>query len=91
MAELSGLAPGVKVRVEQSIALRDRVWQHAVEGVVSKVWHEPTGSWYAHGKDGRLWLARIEIAKADGELTLISLDDRSRVIVLDAPAGDATA
>ena len=46
-----------------------------------------TGSWYAHSKNDKLWLDRLLIRKADGELTTLNLDDYSHVEILtDEPA-----
>jgi hypothetical protein len=48
---------------------------------------EPTGSWYAHGKDDKLWLNRIRLRKDDGEITTIVVDQHTRFEVLaGAPA-----
>ncbi len=77
------LAPGRRIRVSQIIAGRDRRWVTRVEGVVESCRPEPTGSWYAHGKNDRLWLHRVRVRKADGELTTLVLDHNSRVDVLD--------
>jgi len=80
------LAPGTRVRITQVLVSRDRVWQTRVEGEVLAHRYEPTGSWFAHGKDDRLWLERIRLRKADGETTVVSLDQNSVVEVLAAGA-----
>lgn len=81
------LRPGQRVRVQQTIERRDRDWHVAVEGVVREVTREPTGSWYAHGQDGRVWLQRLVLRKDDGELTSLVLDGHTRIELLaDAPA-----
>lgn len=53
-----------------------------VEGVVERFGQQRTGSWYAHSKDHKLWLDRIELKKADGELIVLNLDQYSRIEVL---------
>ena len=40
---------------------------------------QKTGSWYAHSQDKKLWLDRIELKKADGEIVVMNLDDGSVV------------
>lgn len=79
------LAPGDRVRVQQAIVGRDQEWTTRVEGVVETCRPEVTGSWYAHGKNDKLWLLRLRLRKADGELTTLVIDHNSRVERL--PAG----
>ena len=80
---LPPLETGHRVRVVQHITTRDGDWSTPVEGRV--VWCEahPTGSWYAHGKDKRLWLRRLRLEKDDGELVDLTLDDCSRATVIE--------
>ena len=66
--------PGRRVRVTQQLAQRDRVWTNTVEGVVMRYEQAKTGSWFAHGKDDKLWLDRLELRLDDGELTTLNLD-----------------
>ncbi len=79
------LKPGVKVRVTQQIAARNYTWTTDVAGTVVQFQQKTTGSWYAHGKDDKLWLDRLTLRKPDGEITTLILDEYSRV-VLDDPA-----
>ena len=69
--------PGARVRVTQQLAQRDRVWTNTVEGVVTRYQQAKTGSWFAHAKDDKLWLDRLELRKDDGELTILNLDQYS--------------
>ena len=57
-----------------------------LEGEVLRAGQQQTGSWFAHSKDKKLWLDRLEIRKDDGELITINLDQYSRVEPLDQPA-----
>lgn len=84
------LNPGQRVRVLQQIPQRHNVWSTSVEGVVVTFKQAKTGSWFAHSKDDRLWLDRLELRKDDGELTVINLDHYSRVELID-PRPAATA
>ncbi|MBK9128703.1 MAG: hypothetical protein IPM13_13030 [Phycisphaerales bacterium] len=82
------LKPGQRVRIEHTIERREQDWKLAVEGTVERVEFQKTGSWYAHSKDNRFWLFRVRLRKDDGELSLLNLDELSRVELLqDAPAG----
>lgn len=84
------LSVGDRIRVLQQIDRREGNWTTEVTGVVEAVLDAPTGSWYAHGKKDKYWLKRIKLRKDDGEISLISLDEDSRVILLkDEPVGGA--
>ena len=72
---------GSKVHVIQQIAARDHAWTSDVRGVVVDFSQKTTGSWYAHGKDDKLWLDRLTLRKPDGELITLILDDYSVVEV----------
>lgn len=77
------LRPSQLVQVVQTIATRDGPWRQEVRGHVLSASPEPTGSWFAHGKGGRLWLDRLRIKKADGEIVDLVLDPTSIVSILD--------
>ncbi len=72
---------GSQVRVVQQIAARDHVFTTDVRGTVVDYSQQQTGSWYAHGKDDKLWLDRLTLRKIDGELITLNLDDYSVVEV----------
>lgn len=73
------LEAGQKVRITQTVATREGPWQTEIEGEVVSCSHQPTGSWFAHGKNDKLWLARLRLRRADGELVDIVLDSQTRV------------
>jgi len=77
------LEPNQRIRVTQEIVSREGTWTTAVEGTVVYCQPRPTGSWFAHGKNDKLWLQRIRLRRDDGELIELSLDDRTRVTVLN--------
>jgi hypothetical protein len=86
------LVPGAQVEVTQQIPRRDRVWSLQVRGTVMAYEQRPTGSWYAHSKHERLWLDRLVIRKADGEITTLNLDEYTHITVRPPeaqPAGSA--
>ena len=78
------LRAGKRVKVTQQIAGRYYAWPTEVEGTVVSYEQRPTGSWYAHSKNDRLWLDRLTLRKADGELTTLNLDEFSHIDLLDA-------
>jgi hypothetical protein len=73
---------GQRVRVTQQVPRLTGVMVTTVEGTVIKFHQAKTGSWFAHSKDHRLWLDRLELRKDDGELVSLNLDQNSRVDVL---------
>ncbi len=82
--------PGQRVRITQQLARVKGASTTTVEGTVLRIGQQKTGSWFAHGKDDKLWLDRIELRKDDGELVVVNLDQYSRVELLeDAPAPSA--
>ena len=80
--------PGTPVCVGQSMRRRGVDLDCEVIGVVEEWDDLPTGSWFAAGKDDKLWLRRLKLRKLDGELTLLVVDERTRIARLErAKAG----
>lgn len=76
--------PGTPVCVTETTLLRNEPIETQVIGVV-EAWEDmPTGSWFAHGKDDRLWLKRLRLRKADGETTVLVVDDGTSIAKLEA-------
>jgi hypothetical protein len=74
--------PGQRVKVTQQIAARNYTWVSETIGTVVDFCQKPTGSWFAHSRNDRLWLDRLVIRMDDGEITTLSLDGHSVVEVL---------
>ncbi len=72
---------GATVRVTQQIPHRAYTWTNETRGTVVSYEQKQTGSWYAHSKSDRLWLDRLSVRKADGELLTLNLDEYSQVEV----------
>lgn len=70
---------GQRVRVTQQIPKGDAYLTTTFEGTVLRYAQEKTGSWYAHSKDKKLWLDRLELRMDDGELRVLNLDQYTRV------------
>ncbi len=81
-AVLTALRPGQRVRCTQVICDRARTQSGSVEGVIERIESLPTGSWFAHGRNDRLWLRRVRLRKDDGEVTLLIVDPGTRFEVL---------
>jgi len=79
--------PGTVVRVMQQIPRRLDTYTTTVTGTVIRQERQNSGSWFARNKRGRVWLDRLIIQKADGEITILNLDEYTVVEVLSGPAG----
>ena len=76
--------PGTPVCVRQSVGRREGTYEAHVVGLV-EAWEElPTGSWHAHNEGGKLRLKRLKLRKADGEMTLLVIDDGTEIAKLEA-------
>ena len=84
-AEVPALAlvPGQRVRVTQQVAREGKALVSELVGTVVRRGQSKTGSWFAHAKDDKLWLDRLEIRKDDGEVCVCNIDAYSRVDVLE--------
>jgi hypothetical protein len=71
--------PGQRVRVTQQVPRGSGVSTATIEGTVVRFYQGKTGSWYAHSKDHKLWLDRLELRRDDGEQVICNLDQYSRV------------
>ncbi len=74
---------GARVRVTQHVVTGREATSTVVEGEVVRAGQQKTGSWFAHSKDKKLWIDRVELRKGDGELVTVNLDQNSRVEPLD--------
>ncbi|GJQ28626.1 MAG: hypothetical protein HBSAPP03_05100 [Phycisphaerae bacterium] len=76
---------GQRVRVTQQVPRlgnADPTSAVTVEGTIVEFTQAKTGSWFAHSKDHKLWLDRLILRKADGEIVHVNLDQYSSVEVL---------
>jgi len=80
------LQPGQRVRITQTVPRLSGAMTTAVEGAVVSVGQGKTGSWFAHSKDHKLWLDRVELRKDDGELVVVNLDQHSQIETLGTAA-----
>ena len=40
---------------------------------------EPSGAWYVRGRNGKLWISRSRLRKADSELATLTIDEQTRI------------
>lgn len=74
--------PGMRVRVTQQIPFGKGAQTATVEGEIIRFGQQKTGSWFAHAKDDKLWLDRLELKKDDGEIVTCNLDRFSHLEVV---------
>jgi len=79
----SSLHPGVRVKITQQIPSRHYSWNTDVVGTIVSFEQKQTGSWFAHSRGDKLWLDRLTLRKADGELTTLNLDEFTHIEVVD--------
>jgi hypothetical protein len=70
---------GSRVRVTQQIPFAKKSLATTIEGTIQRFGQQKTGSWFAHAKDDKLWLDRLELRKDDGEIVYVNLDQYSVV------------
>jgi hypothetical protein len=79
---LSTYQPGQRVRVTQQTPRQIQTVSTTLEGVIVRFGQQKTGSWFAHSKDDKLWMDRLEIRKADGEVVVLNLDQYTLIELL---------
>ena len=76
------LPKGTPVLVVQRIPQTDPSWEARTAGVIELWEEEHTGAWDAHGRNGKLWISRLRLRKADGELTTLTIDEQTQIYPL---------
>lgn len=79
---------GARLRVTQEVRVGHRRWTTQVEGVVESDGHRPVGGMEMGGKASYCLQPTIRLRRDDGEVTVVSIDDWSRVDELNAGAPD---
>jgi len=77
--QVSNYQIGERVRVTQQVPRGRETTSTTFEGAIVRAGQQKTGSWFAHSKDKKLWLDRLELKLDDGELVTVNLDQFSRV------------
>ena len=79
--------PGTQVRVVQFVRVGHRRWKTQFEGVVEREGRRPVGGIEMGGKASAIHQATLQIRRADGEITVVALDENTEVDVLAPAAG----
>src|SRR5436309_8453303 len=76
---------GTRLRVTQHVRVGHREWTTQVEGVVEDEGLRPVGGIEMGGKSLYCHQPILRLRRADGEITVVALDDDSRVETLPRP------
>lgn len=79
-------ASGTRLRVTQRVRVGQHQWDTQVEGVVEKEGFRPVGGMEMGGKASYCLQPTLRLRRDDGEVTVVALDDDSRVENLSAAA-----
>lgn len=79
---LRSLKPGDRLRVEQTVRVGARTWPAVAEGEFRGIAYLETGVTTERVKEDDLVVPVVRFTKANGELTSISIDERTRVTKL---------
>jgi hypothetical protein len=82
-------APGARLRVTQYVRVGHRQWTTEVEGVVETEGHRPVGGMEMGGKASYVFQPTLRLRRDDGEVTVVALDEDSRVLELSGPTRGA--
>ena len=67
--------PGTRLRVVQSVRVGDRAWRTEVVGTVEREGTRPVGGMEMGGKSLYCHQPTIRLRKADGEVTVVAVDE----------------
>ena len=81
--------PGTRLRVTQHVRVGGLQWLTQVEGVVELEGYRPIGGMEMGGKASYCLQPTLRLRRDDGEVTVVALDDESKVE--EVPSGAATA
>ncbi len=78
--------PGSRLRVTQYVRVGHRRWLTQVEGVVVHESRRPVGGIEMGGKASYCHQKTLRLKRDDGELTVVTLDQETRVETIAQPA-----
>ena len=80
-------APGTVVKITEQIPRRTDTYTTSVTGKFVRHERQSSGSWYARNKRNKVWLDRLILEKADGEISILNLDEYTVVEILEGAQG----
>jgi hypothetical protein len=78
-------AAGTRLRVTQRVRVGQREWTTQVEGVVEREGLRPVGGMEMGGKSVYCHQPTLRLRRDDGEVTVVAVDDDTRVETLVVP------
>ncbi len=82
-------APGTRLRVTHHVRVGGRQWLTQVEGLVEKEAYRPIGGMEMGGKASYCLQPTLRLRKDDGEVTVVAIDDESKVEVVTSGTASA--
>ncbi len=79
---LRSLKPGDKLRIEQTVRVGKREWPAVTDGVFRGIAYLETGVTTDRVKDDDLVVPVVRFTKPNGELSSVSIDERTKVTKL---------
>ena len=76
--------PGTRLRVTQHVRVGERQWLTQIEGVVERESYRPVGGIEMGGKASYCLQPTVRLRRDDGEITVVAIDDDSKVETLTA-------
>src|SRR3954468_16357267 len=76
---------GTRLRVTQRVRVGDREWTPQVEGVLEQEGLRPVGGMEMGGKSLYCHQPTLRLRRDDGEVTVVAVDEDTRVETLAAP------
>ena len=77
---LRSLKPGDAIRVTQTVRIGARKWETTVEGAFREIAYLKTGITTERVPEDDLVVPLVRFTKPNGELTSISLDEKTKVV-----------
>lgn len=90
-ALLRDLKPGDVIEITQQMRVGKRQWQAVVTGTFRELLYLETGITTERIKEDDLVVPILRFRKANGELSSIAIDERTRVKRLNSPASPSPA
>lgn len=79
---IAALKPGQRVRITQTVRVGDQTWTTTVEGVYRDVNYLATGLSTSRVPEDDLVVPAVHFTKDNGELSSITLDEKSKIEVI---------
>jgi hypothetical protein len=77
--QLTGLKPGQRIRITQTVRVGERIWTSTVEGIYRDINYLVTGLSTCRVPEDDVVIPAVHFTKDNGELSSITLDEKSQI------------